>query len=164
MNDLNTMVNVVVLDLHNNGEWHHEPVAADINEDELSALVSGGPPPNITKRLYLVEEMTVPVIRALWTGLRFDPEVFASHMEHYGRPARVGHLGAAAEPLSRNRRRPYFSLPFRRKLGYTHGDQRRLPPARRRTIVRDYNTGEKTAEERITGALYTNVGPIAMTG
>lgn len=143
----------------------------------LSDFIQKAVPEGVAKRLFLVEDMTGPVIELLGATLRCQPDLFAAHMQHYGdmRRAPVDSAGTPLEgsciscsyrgptrPKSYLRQQAFFSIPFRKKLRHKNEDV--FKHAGNRTMFRDYNNFENTVEERISGALYAARGATAAIG
>ena len=131
----------------------------------------------VIKRLFLVEDVTAPVIELLGSTLRCRPDLFVAHMQHYGNIWRtpIDNTGINLEgpciscsyrgpprPVSSFRYQPFFSFPFRRKLRHKIGEG--IQHAGKRTMFRDHNDFENTVEERISGALSTTRDTTAAIG
>lgn len=169
-------VDVAVIDLYNSSPgqkaYHIQNIEA------LSEFLQKPIPVKVTKRLFLIEDMTAPVVKLLGAALGCQPDLFAAHMQHYGEIWRTpidsagNSMGGSCiacthrgppRPLSSYRRQPYFSFPFRRRLRHSNEGQLNQV-AGNRTMFRDYNDYENAVEERISGALYSGRGTTATTG
>ncbi|MCJ1432533.1 hypothetical protein MMC27_001890 [Xylographa pallens] len=156
-------VNVVVLDIRGDisrsvsGHPQHFG-----NVEGLANFVNSGIPDHVSLRLYLVEDMTPPVIEILGTALKCHPDVFGSHLQHLSgwittisgpQPPMM----ATTDGLIRERRRltssklrsSHFSLPFRRQIPTAFEKH----PGRFRTMYRACEKHEKLLEERVSAAM-----------
>jgi len=138
----------------------------------LSAFLASGIPDQVALRLFLVEDITPIVVEILGSALRCNPELFLSHMYHYGMKflkcldlggSRGSTFFGAPESLSAKRQKEYFSLPLRRAFEYINEKAQR-EHENHRSMFRGYNNDEVSVEERISGSFDTAEGSSTTTG
>jgi hypothetical protein len=166
-----TNVDVIVVDIK------HDPADAPTIErvreiDHLQRMTTEDIPQTIALRLYLVEDMTAPVIELLGSAYNCNPFFFQHHMRCIGgRPStKIDEKGnplpgiesafrlhtPEEAPLpSGLRNLPFFSLPFRRLLDFT-GEGNAKSIVRERTIFRQLLEDFRLLEERVTGTLQSS--------
>ena len=122
---------------------------------------------DIQLRVFLVEDMTAPVVEILGAAFHCHPQMFEEHMRTSGPRTATGFDSAGRfERAYRNiitnhggpiypseyKTRPHFSLPFHRRFKYRSLEAEEDHNAKR-TMWSKYSEGK--LEERVTGALYT---------
>lgn len=96
--------------------------------DALQAFTSMFPD-ELALRLFLVEDMTAPIVEILGSAFQCQPDLFQHHMHSIGTVVTAGkpspggiiyatehELRGRLQPPSGLRRHSFFSIPFRRKL------------------------------------------------
>ncbi|KAM7197269.1 CorA-like Mg2+ transporter domain containing protein [Rhypophila sp. PSN 637] len=176
-----TNVDVVVADVHRNAS---QPVtfhqALDIQQLKLYA--TSDIPENVSMRLFLVEDVTAPVIELLGSVYGCHPSLFEEHMHSQASRQKYrtdldGHLDGLArmdrpwgfnDCLGDRRHTPsgignlsFFSLPFYRKFHYPNEESRQRHESKRSMFREGHNKdalSKKALEERVSGAFVDN-GP-----
>lgn len=153
-------VDVVILDF---ASQPSEPRLTQVFEiDDLHDIIASDVPQDVALRLYLVEDVAAPVIEALGSALRCQPDVFADHMysdldlnrgilrSGYSEVRRGRDVSV---PFSYIRSQKHFSVPFQRSGKY----KSKLFPADWMTpgtgVHRNLDHQQKTREERISGVM-----------
>jgi hypothetical protein len=115
--------------------------------------------------------MSAPVVEAIGGAFKCYPHFFENQMniigfrdekeiDETGLQTRKDGIAFSAykgmpQSTSEVSDRPYFSLPFRRKLGYSGEKQKELHQ-KQRTMFREYLEEELITEERVLGTLHSN--------
>jgi hypothetical protein len=160
-------VNVTVVDVF------REPTSSVIKEvtdlDTLRQYTTTNTQEGVTIRMFLVEDMTAPVVETLGRAFNCHPQLFEEHMHTIGyrRKTDFNEIGQARSltfiASSAHTGKPilasgvqynlHFSLPFRRSFLYdSKDDQERHRKAR--TMFRQYKEDEELLEERVSGVIY----------
>jgi len=162
-------VDVVIVDIKTSQE---KPTTQHIRDVEsLKRAADLEIPCDVSLRLFLVEDMSAPVVEVLGGAFSCYPHLFANHMQTIGARPQYDIDGKGLpvqmnleEPLCPNPGRPrstseiadlpYFSVPFRRHFQYASEQHMNLHRTRR-TMFRLYHEGEDVLEERVSGALHS---------
>ncbi|KAK1753635.1 hypothetical protein QBC47DRAFT_386834 [Echria macrotheca] len=162
-----TKVDVIIVDIkHDAGGVPAVERVQDI--EHLRRMATEEIPETIALRLYLVEDMTAPVIELLGSSYECCPFFFQRHMRCMGVHAArmtdgngVPHEHSWVKrsfednetpPPSELRDLPFFSLPFRR-WAYTPRPKPSEAAVGDRTMFREYDQKNSLLEERVTGLL-----------
>jgi hypothetical protein len=139
---------------------------------DLSAFLATEISDQVAVRLFLVEDITSTVIEILGSAMSSNPELFLSHMYHYGMKflkcldlggSRGSSFFGRPESISVKRQKDYFSFPLRRKFIYSDR-KAQVEHEKIRSMFRGYNHEEETIEERISGTFYATEGSKRTTG
>ena len=126
-------------------------------------------PEEIALRLFLVEDMTPPVVALLGAAYNGYPHFFDQHMQTVGyrprivtdsngnplhkAPCLVGRHGGSEQLTTEVWSQPFFSLPFRRDFQYRSPADRDKHTSKR-TIFREYDVNSCILEERVSGIMH----------
>jgi hypothetical protein len=161
-----TKVDVIVVDLKRLPEPPFVEHVKDIMR--LNQVAKLDVPESVAMRLFLVEDVTAPVIEVLGKAYDCYFSFFSEHLQtiepramniidDQGLPtADTGDMWVnRGIPQSRSKiiDSPFFSLPFRRNFFYADKEEQDRHVGQR-TIFRHYNDENFTLEERTTGALH----------
>lgn len=164
-------VNVIVCDVYCDPMRCSWTKVQDLSS--LTQLCSSGHASNDVKmRLFLVEDMTAPVVELLGAAFHCHPQVFEEHMQTIGRRRNsdfdaqgrvkrslsevvVSSFNTGAPfPTSNYKKSSHFSLPFCRSFEYGSEEAQKAHEAKR-TMWRKYDEEETRLEERVSGVVYT---------
>jgi hypothetical protein len=138
----------------------------------LSAFLATEISDQVAVRLFLVEDITPIVTEILGSAMSSNPELFLSHMYHYGTKflkcldlggSRGSSFFGRPESISVKSQKEYFSFPLRRTFIYSD-KKAQVEHEKIRSMFRGYNNEEETIEERISGTFYTTEGSKRTTG
>jgi len=152
------------------------PTIREIREiEQLKEVAAVDVPEDVVLRLFLVEDVTAPVIEVLGSTYHCYPGFFQAHMQTIASREHkwVGGSGISSRnnlyrpilgklhSLTEMQNLPFFSFPFRRRVKYNFSWSRpmaRKPFVEKRTMARgflveQYPFGVSLEEERVTGIL-----------
>jgi hypothetical protein len=157
---------VIVLDVKHAPEQSSSEHVKDI--ERLKNLVKTEAPHDVALRLFLVEDVTAPVIELLGSAYGCYPSFFEEHMytignrretcmDENGRPISAASSSSYHQGKNRSLTEtgnlPFFSLPFRRMFEYKNVKEKVIH-GKRRTMFRNYNEDGNLLEERVSGVLH----------
>lgn len=166
-------VDVVVVDIK-----HHLTELPTIREirdiEQLREVTALAVPEDVVLRLFLVEDMTAPVVEVLGSAFHCYPSFFKAHMHTIAsRPEKwINESGRSVPDVPPNPRSAtmsrklhswtemqnlaFFSFPFRRRVRF--GESRLGRPSMKNpTMTREYLPNYLLHEERITGIVQDTV-------
>jgi hypothetical protein len=162
-------VNVIVVDITKEQEPEQTTIEHIKDLKRLQEVATQNVSNGTLLRLFLVEDVTAPVIEVLGCAFTCYLSFFEEHMHTMGykRENKIDENGNATSYASVSsfhkgklrssteaRSLPFFSLPFRRSFKYKSNLHQEIHN-QRRTMFREYHEDECLLEERATGVFHS---------